>query len=100
MINQEEKMNQKTIAIIVTVIAILFCACPGLISLFMGVMFAIISFIPGADINMMGSKDPQSALMFGIGAVVIGLVFLAIAIIAIVISWRRKNKTQKPPIIQ
>jgi hypothetical protein len=93
-------MNQKTIAIIVTVIAVLFCACPGFISLFMGAMFAIISFIPGADIDMMGSKDPQLALMFGIGAIVVGLIFLVIAVVAVVISWRRKNKAQEPPLSQ
>ncbi len=93
-------MSKKTTAIIVTLIAVFLCACPGLFSLFMGALFAIISFIPGADIDMMGSSDPQSALTFGIVAIIIGLVFLAIAIVAIVISWRRKDKTEPPVINQ
>jgi hypothetical protein len=89
-------MNKKTIAIIITIVAILLCGCPGLFSLFMGAMFALISFIPGADINMMGSSDPKSALMFGIITIIVGLLSLAIAIVAIIISWRQ-NKKLTPP---
>ena len=93
-------MSKKTTAIIVTLIAVFLCGCPGLFSLFMGALFAIISFVPGADIDMMGSSDPQSALTFGIVAIVIGLVFLAITIVAIVVSWRRKDKVEAPVITQ
>jgi hypothetical protein len=89
-------MNKKTSAIIITVVALLLCGCPGLFSLLMGGMFALISFIPGADIDMMGSNDPQSALMFGIGGLVIGFIFVVIAIAAIIISWRRAKDTNGP----
>jgi hypothetical protein len=58
-------MNKRTTAIVVTVISVLLCACPGLFALFMGGMFALVSFIPGADIDVFGSSDPQSALTFG-----------------------------------
>lgn len=86
-------MNKKTTAIIVTVAAILLCGCPGLFSLFMGGMFALISFVPGADIDVMGSSDPQSALAFGIGGLCVGFLFLLITAVAIFISWRRKSGT-------
>ena len=89
-------MDKKTLAMIITIAALLLCACPGLFSLFMGGMFALISFIPGADINVMGSSDPKSALMFGISALVVGILFLLVAAAAIIISWRRKNTPASP----
>jgi len=83
-------MDKKTVAIVVTVAAILLCGCPGLFSLLLGGMFALISFVPGANIDIMGSSDPRSALNFGIGGVCIGIVFALIAAAAIFFAWRRK----------
>jgi len=90
-------MNKKTVAIIVTVAAILLCGCPGLFSLFFGGMFALISFIPGANIDVMGSSDPRSALNFGIGGLCVGSVFVLIAAAAIFFAWRRKSDTTPNP---
>ena len=86
-------MDKKTTAIVVTVAAMLLCGCPGLASLLFGAMFALISFIPGANIDVFGSSDPQSALTFGIGGVCVGLVFVLIAAVAIFLAWRRKAET-------
>ena len=85
-------MEKKTVAIIITAVAILLCACPGLFSLFMGGMFALISFIPGAEIDIFGSSDPQSALNFGIGGLCAGLLLLVVAAVAIFIAWRRSRQ--------
>ncbi len=82
-------MDKKTTAIIVTVAAMVLCGCPGLLSLCGGGMFALISFIPGADIDVFGSSDPQSALTFGVSGVCAGLVCVAIAAVAIYLVWRR-----------
>ena len=82
-------MNQKTSAIIITAVAILVCGCPGIFGILLGGMFALISFMPGADIDVFGSSDPQSALSFGIGALGVGVVFLLIAAAAIFFAWRR-----------
>ena len=41
-------MNRTT-AIAITVAIIVLCACPGLFSMLMGGMFAVISFMPGAE---------------------------------------------------
>lgn len=79
-------MNKKTVAI-------LLCGCPGLFSLFFGGMFALISFVPGANIDVMGSSDPRSALNFGIGGLCIGIVFVLVAAAAIFFAWRRKSDT-------
>ena len=86
-------MDKKVTAIIITVVAILLCACPGLFGLFMGGMFALVSFIPGADIDVFGSTDPQSALNFGIGGLCAGFVLVLIAAVVIFIAWRRKGDT-------
>ena len=86
-------MDKKTVAIIVTVAAILLCGCPGLFSLLLGGMFALISFIPGANIDVFVSNDPRSALNFGIGGLCVGVVFVLIAAAAIFFAWRRKSGT-------
>ena len=83
-------MSKRATAIIITVISGLLCACPGLFALFMGGMFALVSFIPGADIDVFGSSDPQSAMTFGIGGLCTGFVFVLIAAVAIFFAWRRK----------
>ena len=85
-------MNKKTTAIVVTIVAMLFSGCPGLFSLFMGAISAVVSFMPGANIDVMGSSNPQSALMLGIGEVVGGILFILVAAVAIIISWRRSKQ--------
>ena len=82
--------NKRTTAIIVTIAAILLCGCPGLFALCWGVIAAGVSFIPGAEINIGGSSDPQTALVAGGGAVCLGLVFVTIPVIVGFFSLRKK----------
>jgi hypothetical protein len=84
-------MDKKTTAIVATVVSVLLCGCPGIFALFLGVVFAGVSFIPGANIDMMGSREPRSALMFGLGGVCLGLVFILIAVVVSTVAWRRKR---------
>lgn len=84
-------MDKRTIAILVTVAGLLLCGCPGALSLFAGLLFALISFIPGAEIDVFGSSEPQAALTFGIGAIVVGLIMVAVAAGAIFLVWRRRK---------
>ena len=84
-------MDKKTVAIIITVLACLLCACPGLSGIAMGAMFALMSFIPGADIDVMGSSDPKAALNFGMFTLVGGIVFVVIAAVVIFFAWRKKK---------
>ena len=90
-------MDKRTSAIVMTVAATLLCACPGLFSLCMGGMFALLSFVPGAEIDVLGSSDPQSALAFGLGALCVGALSLAIGVAAIVFVWRRRKEEIEPP---
>jgi len=84
-------MDKKTTGIVATIAAVLLCGCPGLLALFMGGLFAIISQIPGADIDMFGSSDPQSALQFGIGGICLGLVFVIIPVVVGFLTLRKRE---------
>jgi hypothetical protein len=86
-----EKKQNKTGAIIGTVVAALLCGCPGLLGLCWGATSAIVSFIPGADINIGNSSDPRTALFTGIGSLCAGIIFIAIPIVVGVLTLRKKK---------
>src|SRR3989304_3827862 len=69
-------MNRNT-AIIATVASALLCGCPGLFACFFGVISAAASQMPGADIDVFGTNDPTAALLMGLGAMCVGLVFIS-----------------------
>jgi len=85
-------MDKRTTGIIVTLITVILCGCPGLFGMCLGTMFALISFIPGAKIDIFGNHEPQAALNFGLVVVVISLVFIAIPVVAGIITLRTKKK--------
>lgn len=85
-------MNQKTIIIIAIIAAVVLCGCPGLFGLFIGVMFAVISQIPGAEIDMFGKQDPESALTFGLFSIGISLLFILVPVVVVIISLRKRNQ--------
>ena len=85
-------MEKKTTGIIATVATALLCGCPGLFSLCYGAIAASVSFIPGAGLNMFGSTEPRAALSYGIGALCLGLIFVAIPIVVGVLTLRKKPK--------
>ena len=84
-------MDKKTVAIIITVVACLLCVCPGAFGVLMGILFAIVSVFPGADIDIMGSPDPKAALNFGVTSFIIGVVMVIIAAVVIFLAWRKKR---------
>jgi len=83
-------MDKKTTGIILTVIAVLLCGCPGLTSLCGGALMALVGFVPGSDIDIFGSSDPQSAIMTGIGGICLGIIFIAIPIVVGYLTLRNK----------
>lgn len=83
-------MDKKTTSIVATVVAAFLCGCPGLFSICWGGMFAIISFIPGAEIDVMGSSDPTSALYTGIGALCGGVLLVLIPVAVGFFTLRKK----------
>jgi hypothetical protein len=94
--HKEKNMDKRVTAIVVTVFAIVLCACPGLFGLCIGGMFALISFFPGANIDIAGSHDPRSALTFGVAGLCVGLFLVLIAAAAIFLVWRRNSSQASP----
>ena len=72
-------MNRNT-GLIITIVSVILCGCPGLFSCFWGLIASVVSFIPGADIDIAGSSDPMAALVSGLVAIVIGFVLVAIPV--------------------
>ena len=96
-------MDKRTTGIIATIVTALLCGCPGLFALCFGLISASASFIPGAEIDVFGSNDPQSALYMGIGALCLGILFVAIPVVVGVLTLRKRPEpassleTPQPP---
>jgi len=89
-------MNNKNTGIIATVATAILCGCPGLLTLCWGALAAFVSFVPGANIDIGGSSDPQSALFTGLGALCAGVIFIAIPIVVGVVTLRKKPAVVAP----
>jgi len=87
-------MNEKNRGMIATGVAVVLCGCPGLFALCWGGLSAVISFIPGADINIGGSSDPSSALFAGLGTLCVGVLFLAVPAAVGYFTLRKKPETE------
>lgn len=90
-------MENRTAAIIATVVTAVLCGCSGLFCIFTGVVSAFASSIPGADIDIFGSNDPQAAVGAGIGMICLGVVFVIIPILVGVFTLRQKPKPPALP---
>ena len=87
-------MDKKNVGIIATVATALLCGCPGLFGVCWGLIAAVVSQIPGADIDIGGSSDPQTALITGIGALCLGVIFVAIPVVVGFVTLRKKPETE------
>lgn len=88
-------MNRNT-AIIITAATALLCGLPGLFACFMGGMFAVISQVPGADIDIGGSSDPQAALTTGLAMLCAGVLLVAIPALIGFFTLRRARPNTPP----
>ncbi|MEW5870498.1 MAG: hypothetical protein AB1894_14575 [Chloroflexota bacterium] len=90
-------MDKRTTGMIATIAATLVCGCPGFFALCMGLIMALASQVPGADIDIAGSSDPTTALITGIGTLCVGVVFIAIPIVVGVLMLRNKPAAEPMP---
>jgi len=90
-------MNNKNTGMIATIATALLCGCPGLLALCWGSLSAVISFVPGADINVGGSSDPKSALFAGVGTLCLGILFIAIPVAVGYFMLRKKPEEAVAP---
>lgn len=93
-------MKNKNTGLIATIAAVILCGCPGLFAVFYGGLTAIISFIPGADLNFNGSSDPMVALGTGLGSLCVGILFIAVPIAVGYFGMRKKPEVieSTPPV--
>ena len=87
-------MDKKNVGIIATVATALLCGCPGLFGVCWGLIAAVVSQIPGANIDIGGSSDPQTALISGIGALCLGVIFVAIPVVVGFVTLRKKPEPE------
>ncbi len=90
---------KRNTAVILTVVAALLCGCPGLFGMCWGALSAIVSFIPGAQIDIGGSSNPQTALWTGLGTLCGGIIFIAIPIVIGVVTLRKKKGPAEAEVI-
>ena len=83
-------MDAKTKSIIATVAAVVLCGCPGLFMCFFGATTLAASQVPGADIDVMGSSDPASAMTMGIVFLCLSFIFILIPIVVGFFMFRKK----------
>jgi hypothetical protein len=90
-------MQNRTTAIILTVVAALICGCPGLVGACLGATSAVVSFIPNSQIDIFGNNTPGAALTWGIVSLCGGIIFIAIPIVVGVLTLRKKKVPVAPP---
>jgi len=88
-------MNRNT-ALIATIASVVLCGCPGLFACFFGVIMAGVSQTPGADINVLGSNDPTTALIFGLGAICVSLILIVIPVVVGIFTFRSAAASTPP----
>jgi len=88
-------MKNKNSGMIALIAAVLLCGCPGLLAFCWGGLTAVISFMPGADINIGGSSDPSAALFSGLGTLCVGILFIAIPVAVGFFTLRKKPEADE-----
>jgi hypothetical protein len=89
-------MDKRTTSIIITLVTVLLCGCPGLFGLCFGASFVLAGVVPGADINIQGSNNPPAdAIKIGLISLCLGIFFVAIPAVAAFVTLRKK-KTAAP----
>jgi hypothetical protein len=78
-------MENKNFGIAITIVAVLLCGLPGLVSLCIGLIVAI-------DGSFLG--EPRSDLLVSFSLLCISVIFLAIPIVAGFFTFRKRTPTK------
>jgi hypothetical protein len=82
-------MQNRTTAIILTVLAVLLCGCPGLFACIFGALIAVqVPFT--TTVNGYSSTQPLP-IMYGIGLLCLSVIFIVIPIVVGVLTLRKKK---------
>ena len=82
--------SNRNTAVIATIGTTVLCGLPGLCLCLFGGMFAFAGGMPGADIDIAGSSDPQAAIGLGVGLLCFSLIFIAIPVVVGFVTLRKK----------
>ncbi len=85
-------MNNRTAAIIITIVAVLLCGCPGLAVFCIG-LSSLADYAAGFGIF---ASDQNTYLGYIFGGLCIGIVLIAIAAIVSFLVLRKKPETTLP----
>jgi ABC-type Fe3+ transport system permease subunit len=88
-------MNNRTAAIIITILVILCCGCPGLTSLCWG-MVSLVDWAGGLGIT--GIQDQNGFLSSIFGGLCGGIILIAIVVLVAYFLLRKKKETPPPSI--
>jgi hypothetical protein len=83
-------MDKKSTGMIATIAAVVLCGCPGLFMCCLGATSLFASQVPGADIDVMGSSDPASAMTMGLVFLCLSFIFILIPIAVGFFMLRKK----------
>jgi hypothetical protein len=83
-------MNGRTAGILTTSVAAIMCGCPGIIMLCVGAALAFASVIPGAQYDLPADNSPRSAFAFGLSALCLGTILIAIPLLVGLLSLRNR----------
>ena len=93
----EEKKDNKTWAIVGTILAILLCGCPGLTMCLIGVIFAT-GKVPDTSYNLGNSGFVPGWIGFSL--LCVALIFIAIAVVVPILLLRKKKPaSEAAPVI-
>ena len=89
-------MERKTLGIILIVILVLFCACPGLCISIWGILMAVGGNM--AEMGVEGFTATGNPSGFGIGGIVIGLVMVIGSVVGIIFAAKMGKDEEKEDI--
>ena len=88
-------MTNRTIAIIVSVLSVLLCGCPGLFSLCLGSTVALVGLTGDPKYYLGLNADYRNALVSGLFMICISIILIAIPFVVGLLLFRRDAKVPK-----
>jgi hypothetical protein len=87
-------MENRTAAVIITIVVVLLCACPGLLFLCNGLL-ALVEIITNYQVQIVGYG--YNAPYWLTGSICVGLLGILIAAVVAYLVLRQKKATPPPP---
>lgn len=83
-------MNPKNTSLIATLVTIVLCGCPGLFGLCFGSTTLLAGFMPGAQIDILGSTDQASATTMGLLVLCLSILSTAMPVVVWLVTRRKQ----------